>query len=140
MRSPATCLRQKVPPNRRRRKPLRILNSSCATPMTSLFSFPDRSSGFVPPRLSEARLARQMSRAELARALGVTGQAIGYYESGERRPDMSVLLRLAQELEQPVSFFLRSSPPIEEHRGTRFFRSIGTRSNKINQALDVKTK
>src|SRR5438128_1222728 len=104
----------------------------------NLFAFPDRATGFVPDRLAEARLVRQMSRAELARELGVTGQAIGYYETGERRPDMSVLLRIAEVLQQPVSFFLRESHTLA--RGTRFFRSIGTRSNKVNYALDVKTK
>jgi Zn-dependent peptidase ImmA (M78 family)/transcriptional regulator with XRE-family HTH domain len=109
--------------------------------MTSkLFPFPDRTTGFVPQRLAEARLVRQKSRAELARDLGITGQAIGYYETGERRPDMSVLLRIADALDQPVSFFLRNSPPFDGVRGTRFFRSIGTRSNKVNHALDVKTK
>lgn len=107
---------------------------------TNLFAFPDRATGFVPERLAEARLVRQMSRAELARELSVTGQAIGYYETGERRPDMSVLLRIADVLQQPVSFFLRESPSFAGVRGTRFFRSIGTRSNKVNYALDVKTK
>jgi Zn-dependent peptidase ImmA (M78 family)/DNA-binding XRE family transcriptional regulator len=108
--------------------------------MTRLISFPDRSSGFVAQRLIEARMALQISRAELARELNLSGQAIGYYETGERRPDMSVLLRMAELLRQPVSFFLRASPSIEGHLGTRFFRSIGSRSNKINNALDVKTK
>jgi Zn-dependent peptidase ImmA (M78 family)/DNA-binding XRE family transcriptional regulator len=108
--------------------------------MTDLIAFPDRATGFIPQRLMEARLVRQMSRAELARELEITGQAIGYYETGERRPDMSVLLRIAEVLQQPVSFFLRESPSLDGLRGTRFFRSIGTRSNKVNQALDVKTK
>lgn len=81
-----------------------------------------------------------MSRAELARELGITGQAVGYYETGERRPDMDTLLRAADILQQPVSFFLRASEPIEHQWGTRFFRSIGTRSNKINHALDVRAK
>jgi Zn-dependent peptidase ImmA (M78 family)/transcriptional regulator with XRE-family HTH domain len=108
--------------------------------MTDLLSFPDRTTGFIPQRLVEARLVRQVSRAELARELGITGQAIGYYETGDRRPDMSVLLRIAKILNQSVSFFLRASPAFEGLRGTRFFRSVGTRSNKVNQALDVKTK
>ena len=81
-----------------------------------------------------------MSRAELARELELTKQAIGYYEAGERRPDMATLLRIAKLLCQPVSFFLREGPVFDEFRGTRFFRSIGSRSNKVNQALDVKTK
>jgi Zn-dependent peptidase ImmA (M78 family)/transcriptional regulator with XRE-family HTH domain len=108
--------------------------------MSKLFAFPDRTTGFIPQRLVEARLVKQMSRAELARDLGLTGQAVGYYETGDRRPDMSILLRMSEILEQPVSFFLRSSPSFEGLRGTRFFRSIGTRSNKVNHALDVKTK
>jgi Zn-dependent peptidase ImmA (M78 family)/DNA-binding XRE family transcriptional regulator len=108
--------------------------------MSKLLSFPDRSIGFVAKRLIEARLALQISRAELARELGISGQAIGNYETGERRPDMNALLRLAELLKQPVSFFLRPSPAIDGYLGTRFFRSVGTRSNKINNALDVKTK
>lgn len=108
--------------------------------MTNLFRFPDRSTGFVPDRLAEARRALQMSRAELARELGMSGQAIGFYETGERRPDMVTLLNIATILKQPVSFFLRQPPSVEYKRGTRFFRSIGTRANKVNYALDVKTK
>jgi Zn-dependent peptidase ImmA (M78 family)/transcriptional regulator with XRE-family HTH domain len=108
--------------------------------MSKLVSFPDRTTGFVAQRLVEARLVRQMSRAELARDLGLTGQAIGYYESGDRRPDMSILLRMADVLAQPVSFFLREGQSFEGAQGTRFFRSIGTRSNKVNHALNVKTK
>ena len=81
-----------------------------------------------------------MSRAELARELGITGQAVGYYETGDRCPNMDTLLRAAAVLQQPVSFFLRASTSIEDKRGTRFFRSIGTRSNKINYALDVRAK
>jgi Zn-dependent peptidase ImmA (M78 family)/transcriptional regulator with XRE-family HTH domain len=108
--------------------------------MTRILEFPDRSRGFVPQRLVEARLAMMMSRAELARELVITGQAVGYYETGERRPDMDTLLRAAAVLRQPVSFFLRASQSIEDGRGTRFFRSVGTRSNKINYALDVRAK
>ncbi len=108
--------------------------------MNELFDFPDRASGFVPQRLVEARLACLKSRAELAREVGLTGQAIGHYETGERRPDMSILLRISKTLNQPVSFFLRPSPLIEDRRGTRFFRSVGSRSNKTNYALDVRTK
>jgi Zn-dependent peptidase ImmA (M78 family)/transcriptional regulator with XRE-family HTH domain len=108
--------------------------------MSELVAFPDRATRFIPQRLVETRLVLQMSRAVLARELNLTGQAIGYYESGDRRPDMSVLLRIAEVLKQPVSFFLNQSPVFEGHQGTRFFRSIGSRSNKVNQALDVKTK
>lgn len=108
--------------------------------MQNVVKFPDKAGGFVPARLAEARLARQMSRADIARELGLSGQAIGYYETGERRPDMAMLLRLAQVLNQPIAFFLRESFSLEGRCGARFYRSVGPKSNKVNQALDVKTK
>jgi Zn-dependent peptidase ImmA (M78 family)/transcriptional regulator with XRE-family HTH domain len=109
--------------------------------MSNLFQFPDRATGFVPYRLTEARLAKHMSRAELARELDVTGQAVGYYETGERRPDMSTLLRISEILKQPVSFFLKPTSVSQTGEiGTRFFRSVGPKTQKTNNALQVKTK
>lgn len=104
----------------------------------NVFHFPDRTHGFVPKRLTEARVARQMSREELGRSVDKTGQAIGYYEAGERRPDMETLLRLAGVLDQPVAFFLRPPQRTTSLTGARFFRSVGPKSNKLNSALDVR--
>jgi Zn-dependent peptidase ImmA (M78 family)/transcriptional regulator with XRE-family HTH domain len=108
--------------------------------MSGLFFFPDRATGFLGFRLTEARLSKQMSRAELARELDITGQAVGYYETGERRPDMGVVMKLAAALDQPVSFFLKSPPPLVGEIGTRFFRSVGPKTQKTHHALQVKTK
>lgn len=105
----------------------------------NIFQFPDRASGVVPQRLADARVALQMSRADVGRALGITGTAIGHYENGDRRPDMSVLMQLAQFLRQPVSFFLTEPPTGSMKKNVRFFRSVGPKSNKINMALDVRT-
>jgi Zn-dependent peptidase ImmA (M78 family)/transcriptional regulator with XRE-family HTH domain len=108
--------------------------------MSNVLRFPDRTNGFVPRRLTEARVARQMPREELGRQVEKTGQAIGYYEAGERRPDMETLLRLAAVLDQPVSFFLRPLSGIGGATGVRFYRSVGPKSNKMNAAFDVKVK
>lgn len=108
--------------------------------MPNVLSFPDRARGFVRERLTEARQAMQMSRAELAREVNMTGQAIGYYESGERKPDMDLLLKIAAVLNQPVTFFLHSPVVTEPRQNVRFFRSVGPKSNKINLALDVRTR
>jgi len=108
--------------------------------MDNVLTFPDRATGFVPQRLVEARLARQMSRAELGREIGMTGTAVGNYETGTRRPDMNALLSIAEKLDQSVAFFLRASPSIEGRQGARFFRSVGPKSNKLNQAFEVKSK
>lgn len=53
---------------------------------------------------------------------------------------MAMLLRLASLLKQPVAFFLRKSSSLDGIAGARFFRSVGPKSNRINLALDVKTK
>ncbi|WP_342152291.1 ImmA/IrrE family metallo-endopeptidase [Methylorubrum sp. SB2] len=108
--------------------------------MRNVVRFPDRTGGFVPQRLSEARVAVATSRADLARQLGITGQAIAYYEAGDRRPDMDVLLKIADILNQPVSFFLKPTKSIEGVRGARYFRSVGPKTNKVNAALEAKTK
>ena len=107
--------------------------------MSNVFQFPDRAAGIVPQRLADARIALQLSRAEVARELDVTGTTIGYYESGDRKPDMATLLRLSQILKQPVSFFFRKVTVNSERQQVRFFRSIGPKSNKLNMALDVRT-
>ena len=104
-----------------------------------IYQFPDRAKGLVPQRLADARVALQLSRADVARALSVTGTTIGYYENGDRRPDMTSLLALAQVLRQPVTFFFKDTNDVARKKKVRFFRSVGPKSNKINMALDVRT-
>lgn len=108
--------------------------------MNKVVDFPSRDRGFVPARLIEARLAAQMTRIELGRRLGVSGQAIGYYEAGARKPDMSVVIQLADVFGQPISYFLKPDASVSGLMGARFFRKVGPKSNRINDALDVQTK
>jgi Zn-dependent peptidase ImmA (M78 family)/transcriptional regulator with XRE-family HTH domain len=108
--------------------------------MTNILFLPDRGPGFVPERLTEARIARQMSRRELAELAQITGQAIAYYESGERCPDMRMVLKFSESLGRSPGFFLTGSSAVRGGIQTRFFRSTGRRSNGVNDALDVRTK
>lgn len=105
----------------------------------NVIGFPDRAVGIVPQRLADARIALQLSRTDVARELGVSGTTIGYYENGNRRPDMSVVLNLSRILNQPVAFFFRNATANVSNKKVRFFRSVGPKSNKINMALDVRT-
>ncbi len=50
----------------------------------------------VHNRIQELRVARGMSRQELAQALGVHYQTVGYLERGESAPSLHLALRLAQ--------------------------------------------
>jgi Zn-dependent peptidase ImmA (M78 family)/transcriptional regulator with XRE-family HTH domain len=104
----------------------------------NIFQFPDRAAGVIPQRLADARIALQLSRADVARMLEITGTAIGHYENGDRRPDMNTLLQLARILRQPVSFFFNEVTGSRNKKKVRFFRSVGPKSNKTNMALDIR--
>lgn len=49
-------------------------------------------------RIEQARMARGMSRLDLADAVGVHYQTIGYLERGEYSPSLALALRLSEEL------------------------------------------
>src|SRR5690348_5679491 len=52
----------------------------------------------IGARVREARQRRGMSRADLARAAGLSGGAVSRIESGERSPGAETLARLARAL------------------------------------------
>lgn len=65
-------------------------------------------------RISVLRADRKVSRRELAEALGVHYQTIGYLERGEYAPSLSLALRIAAFFEVPVEkvFSLTEFPPL----------------------------
>ena len=46
-------------------------------------------------KLIELREKRKLSKKELAEKLGISAASVGYYESGERLPDISVACKIA---------------------------------------------
>ena len=67
------------------------------------------SSEVVHTRLAMLRAERRISRRELADALGVHYQTIGYLERGEFSPSLHLALRIAEYFDVPmeVVFSLR---------------------------------
>ena len=61
-------------------------------------------------RLEDARTLLGLSRNELAEAVGVHYQTIGYIERGEYNPSLSLALRLAEILNVEVSEIFASKP------------------------------
>ena len=53
-------------------------------------------------RIEAARVARGLSRQQLADAVGVHYQTVGYLERGEYSPSLALALRLASELDCSV--------------------------------------
>ncbi len=66
----------------------------------------------VHNRIAMLRAERGVSRRELAEALGVHYQTIGYLERGEYSPSLHLALRIAEHFEVPVEviFSLRPFP------------------------------
>ena len=61
-------------------------------------------------RIAMLRAERGISRRQLAEALGVHYQTIGYLERGEYSPSLYLALRIAQYFEVPVEVVFATDP------------------------------
>lgn len=64
----------------------------------------------VHNRIAMLRAERKVSRRELAEALGVHYQTVGYLERGEYSPSLFLALRIAEYFEVPVEVVFSTSP------------------------------
>jgi DNA-binding XRE family transcriptional regulator len=64
----------------------------------------------VHNRIAVLRAERGVSRRELAEALGVHYQTVGYLERGEYRPSLHLALRIAAYFEVPVEVVFSLTP------------------------------
>ena len=66
-------------------------------------------------RIAVMRADRKVSRRELAEALGVHYQTVGYLERGEYSPSLHLALRIARFFEVPVEsvFSLEDFPRLQ---------------------------
>ncbi len=67
-------------------------------------------SEFVHNRIAMLRAERKVSRRELAEALGVHYQTVGYLERGEYSPSLFLALRIATYFEVPVEVVFSTEP------------------------------
>ncbi|WBB52076.1 helix-turn-helix transcriptional regulator [Verrucosispora sp. WMMD573] len=64
----------------------------------------------VHNRIAMLRAERGISRRQLAEALGVHYQTIGYLERGEFSPSLHLALRIARHFEVPVEVVFSTDP------------------------------
>ena len=91
-----------------------------------------------PSQITFARVRRRQTKAQLAKALGVTSRSIQNYESGASAPDADTLAKLAKLLNFPQQFFFieEKMPVIGEHAAS--FRSLSKMSDAMkNCALSA---
>ena len=100
--------------------------------------FPHR--GLVPARLKDARIAASLNQTELATAVDVSRQAISAFEAGEKNPEPATMQRIADVLNQPISFFSSQDADTFGEFGTRYFRAFGADTKRRNLMSDVLSK
>ncbi|QUX23079.1 helix-turn-helix transcriptional regulator [Nocardiopsis sp. MT53] len=61
-------------------------------------------------RIAMLRAERDVSRRQLAEALGVHYQTVGYLERGEYSPSLHLALRIARYFEVPVEVVFSTEP------------------------------
>ena len=64
----------------------------------------------VHNRIAMLRAERGISRRQLAEALGVHYQTVGYLERGEYSPSLYLALRIAEYFEVPVETIFSTTP------------------------------
>lgn len=71
---------------------------------------PDRAADAVHNRIALLRTEQQVTRRELADALGVHYQTVGYLERGEYNPSLHLALRIAEFFGVPVEAVFSTRP------------------------------
>ncbi|WP_281169820.1 ImmA/IrrE family metallo-endopeptidase [Nocardioides alkalitolerans] len=92
------------------------------------------STDFDPSRLTVARRLRGMTKADLARALGVTPTAITQYEKATR-PTQAVLAQICLVLGMPREFFGAGNPMTLLPASGAHFRSLRATSAKAREQV-----
>ena len=67
---------------------------------------------FDPQRLRVARQLRKLTRADLARKVGVSAAAVGQWEAADIRPRAQTLLDVSDALDFPIQYFATSGRTI----------------------------
>lgn len=93
---------------------------------------PNTKGFFVPERLEEARNARVLTQAEVAKRLGRSGgSTISNWERGEQTPEPAALEKLAEVLGVSPAYLGRPMP--EYGDGAIFFRSMASAAEKMRK-------
>ncbi len=81
-----------------------------------------KSKQFIPERLIEAREIRGYTKADLARFLSVSRQAISQFEKGTTQPGSSTLIALTRILRVPLDYFFTIRPRESTRTSPIYFR------------------
>lgn len=61
---------------------------------------------YIGKTIKELRLDEGISQRELGKRLGVSNQAVSFWECGQREPDLDMLLKIAKYFQVTTDFLL----------------------------------
>lgn len=91
---------------------------------------------FNPSKLTKARIARGLTKKELAERTGISRQMISNYELGKTQPGANNLLAIVSELDFPYNYFTSESKNFYE--GATFFRSQSAATKRARDMQSVR--
>lgn len=91
---------------------------------------------FNPSKLTKARIARGLTKKELAERTGISRQMISNYELGKTYPGASKLMTIVAELDFPYTYF--TSEPKRFYEGATFFRSQSAATKRARDMQAVR--
>ncbi|MBW7797524.1 XRE family transcriptional regulator [Streptococcus thermophilus] len=91
---------------------------------------------FNPSKLKKARIARGLTKKELADRTGISRQMVSNYELGKTQPGATNLLSLVAELDFPYSYFTSETRGFYE--GATFFRSQSASTKRARDMQAVR--
>lgn len=91
----------------------------------------------IPSKLRDARKVARLSQGDLSDRIGVSRQAVSAYERGDKSPEPATFQKIADVLDQPVSFFTNTDGPGFGNPSTRFYRKFGSETLRRNEACAV---
>lgn len=91
---------------------------------------------FNPSKLTKARIARGLTKKELAEKTGISRQMISNYELGKTQPGANNLLAIVSELDFPYNYFTSESKSFYE--GATFFRSQSAATKRARDMQSVR--
>ena len=91
----------------------------------------------IPSKLRDARKVARLSQGDLGDRIGVSRQAVSAYERGDKSPEPTTFQKIAEVLDQPLSFFINPDNPRFGSAGARFYRKFGPETLRRNEASAV---
>lgn len=93
----------------------------------------------IPERIREARRARGLTIADLANKVGVSRQAISQYELGQSGISGTVMAKIADVLDFPLSFYFKPVQHSSAAPSAIFFRSLKSATKNAREMFEVRT-